>query len=464
MTELQTGLVGLGALAVVGVLAYNKWQEYRHRKVAEQVLEARHKDVLLDDRANAAEEPVAEIEPGLMPRRNTMETSEQPTAIPTARTSGNRPVPVDPSERIEPVFHAEPVLEPTEVLPDKSLLPVEPPATRQGAQPDAPAIATRLADRADESVVDPGRTVAAAAGSAGTNEPDRRDPSLASGTQEAADAVEPTHLLSPMIDYVAVLEAADAAPAKQILASQRPALARVRKPVHWIGYNEQVREWEPISEDSQTFYRRVRAGLQVVNRQGPVKDVDLATFCTAMQDLADELMAVVDLPARQPALQAAATLDEFCANVDIQIGINVVSQGQVFQGTKLRALAESAGMVMDGNGRFVRFDDDGNLLYAMINVEDTRFVPEAMKNMGTHGVTFLLDVPCVSHGERVFNQMVDLARRFADVLHGVLVDDNRRPLSEAALEPIRRQVAQFQATMAAQGLHAGGPLARRLFS
>ena len=41
--------------------------------------------------------------------------------------------------------------------------------------------------------------------------------------------------------------------------------------------------------------------------------------------------------------------------------------------------------------------------------------------MSTHGLTFLLDVPRVAHGERVFNQMHDLARRFADVLRGVLV-------------------------------------------
>ena len=31
MTELQMGLIGLGCAAVVGVVAYNKWQEYRHR-------------------------------------------------------------------------------------------------------------------------------------------------------------------------------------------------------------------------------------------------------------------------------------------------------------------------------------------------------------------------------------------------------------------------------------------------
>jgi len=64
----------------------------------------------------------------------------------------------------------------------------------------------------------------------------------------------------------------------------------------------------------------------------------------------------------------------------------------------------------------------------------------------------------------VFNQMVELAKRFSDVLRGVLVDDNRRPLSEAALEPIRSQIMQYQSMMGAHSLPAGGPLARRLFA
>ena len=53
MTELQMGLIGLGATAVVGVFVYNKWQEHRHRKLAEAVLKPQHDDVLLGDGPNA---------------------------------------------------------------------------------------------------------------------------------------------------------------------------------------------------------------------------------------------------------------------------------------------------------------------------------------------------------------------------------------------------------------------------
>jgi hypothetical protein len=147
-----------------------------------------------------------------------------------------------------------------------------------------------------------------------------------------------------------------------------------------------------------------------------------------MQEMATELMGVAELPAREPALQTAAQLDEFCAGVDIQIGVNVISQGQVFPGTKLRALAEVDGHGHRRSGRFVRCDDNGNVLYMLFNQETDGFSAESMKTLSTHGVTFLLDVPRVANGDRVLTQMVELARRFAEALNGALVDDNRRPI------------------------------------
>lgn len=416
MTELQIGLIGLGATAVVAVLAYNKWQEYRHSKFAEQLLNVRHADVLLD-----------EMEPALAPAVDAQaNTTMAATIVSPPLVAHARGMMAPFSERIEPVFSVDQPPQEPDLLPAMRAAAPEP-LVVPAAQPTASTLGTRLPD-------------------------------------EAKDSVEPLHLLSPLIDYVAALEAVEPAPSFHILEAQRAALARIRKPVHWIGYNELAREWEPIIDDGRSEYRRFRVGLQLVDRRGPLGDNDLSVFHIAMQDLADELMAIADLPTRQPALDKAAKLDAFCASVDIQIGINVISQAQVFPGTKLRALAEAAGMVIDADGRFVRCDDDGNVLYVLINQEVSGFSVDSMKTMSTHGITFLLDVPRVAHGERVFNQMVDLARRFADVLRGALVDDNRRPLSEGALEPIRRQVGQYQLMMAAQGLPAGGPLTRRLFS
>lgn len=422
MTELQIGLIGLGAAAVVGVAAYNKWQEYRHRKLAEQVLNANHADVLLDDaQTGSADSGVAaDADPS---ERGSPEPVPHPAIVESHVAEAL------PGERIEPVLR------------------------------DAPESGEHGPARQEPAV---GAAVTAA--NAPESGPGAGLPRRTAEGKEARGEVEPIDLLSPLIDYLAAFEAVEPASGEQILEAQRDVLARIRKPVHWIGYNELSREWEPLVGNDECAYRRFRAGLQLVDRQGPVDDSDLSVFHIAMQDLATDLMAIVDLPARQPALDAAAKLDEFCASVDIQIGINVISQGQAFPGTKLRALAEAAGMLVDDTGRFVRRDDEGNVLYMLLNQEAQGFSAEMMKSLSTHGVTFLLDVPRVGHGERVFSQMVDLARRFAEVLRGVLVDDNRQPLSDGALDPIRRQVGHYQSVMAAQGLPPGGPLTRRLFS
>ncbi|MBN8456038.1 MAG: hypothetical protein J0M31_23630, partial [Candidatus Accumulibacter sp.] len=43
MTDLQMGLIGLGGVAVVGVLAYNKWQDGRgHQRVHHPAVEWDH--------------------------------------------------------------------------------------------------------------------------------------------------------------------------------------------------------------------------------------------------------------------------------------------------------------------------------------------------------------------------------------------------------------------------------------
>ena len=436
MTELQMGLIGLGAAAVAAVLGYNKWQEIRQRKLAEQLLDAGQSDVLLDDADPG--EPVAPIFTDPAPENYA-------AAIDADDGLARPPAPVV-DERIEPSLGGEVEFVSAPMPVDEAPVASMPPLQPAMAQPD---VAVRQVSNAARSGgVD---AQAAAAASART-------------LAELKEVGEPLHLLSPQVDYIAAFDAVEPVPAAHILAAPRAALARVRKAVHWIGYNEQAREWEALIDDGVAEYRHFRAGLQLVDRRGPLADSDLAQFHVAMQDLADQLAAIVDLPPRRTVLDGAAKLDGFCASVDIQIGINVVAQAQAFAGTKLRALAEAAGMVIDGEGRFVRCDDEGNVLYLLLNQDAAGFSVEAMKSMATHGVTFLLDVPRVAHGERVFNQMVELAKRFADVLRGLLVDDNRRPLSEPALEPIRKQVADFQAMMAAQGLPAGGALARRLFS
>lgn len=413
MTELQMGLIGLGTTAVVGVFAYNKWQEHRQRKLAESLLKPHHEDVLLGER------PRAPVAPATAERNEPAFNGEQSDSA---------------GERMEPVF-----VDPTPTMPPEDMLMAE----REIEMPEAPTFVAPQAPIAQPA------------------------PAPAPLAEEAPDLPEvdvPAELLDPRLEFVAAMELVEPVSALQILHSQRSALVRVNKPVHWIGFNERTREWQRLGLDGDITVRRLRVGLQLVNRLGPVSDGEVVIFANAMQALADELMAVADMPPSN-VLDQAAEIDRFCAAVDLEIGLNLVTRGGAFSGTKIRALAEAAGMVLGSDGLFTRYDESGRAQFSLQNYESTRFSADALRTLTTHGLTFLLDVPRVDHGERVFQQMSEIAKRFADTLQGVLVDDNRQPLSESQLEHIRREfIGKPQATMASFGLAAGSPQALRLFS
>ena len=490
MTELQLGLIVLGVFAVCGVLIYNKWQERRHRALAEQVLGSAHQDVLLDSspqggasaRAPYAAEPGGDPAPvDDVPDRDTP-TDERsgPVGRLAERFAFGRQKPSDKEddveapateaggcERIEPVLGGiEPAL-PGRVEPEWTPAPSIEESMPEAREAQPHFVSASASASAVPMPPVPSIPPAAAEIASGSAAPGSSPVPVEPGAEVRNEARRESGVgitLSPLIDYVASFEAVESTSGRKIFERPREALGRVKKFVQCIGFNESTHEWEKIDEDNEGEYRRFRFGLQLVDRQGPASESDLSVFCVAMQDLADATLSIVDLPQRMQAMKAAADLDAFCAGVDIQIGINVVSQAQAFQGTKLRALAEAAGMTMDIEGRFVRCDEDGHVLYVLVNQEAQPFAPETMRGLSTHALTFLLDVPSVAHGDRVFNQMVDLAKRFADVLRGTVVDDNRRPLSESALDPIRKQIGHYQALLGASHLPAGSELTRRLFS
>ena len=471
MSELHIGLIGLGILGVLGVVAYNLWLAHRHRKLAGRLLNPSEKDVLLDRDGEAPEGALSEEA-----------TTDEDAPFVEPRI-GMDAAPADDAETPE-----DPDSEDSEygilITPDGS--------------PRRNPMSTSFTDARIEPVLNVGDTTSDEADAAPL--PELREVLGASGTSEASAASgmsdvsnapdaepamqehepsspevrvsEPMHLLSPAVDYIAALGVAQGLSAAEWMAARQQALSRLSKRVHWAGLDEENGEWvlfpatlaDASSDGDARRYRHVRAGLQLADRQGALSESDLRVFIMAMDDLARERRAMLDLPDPQKALAVAADLDAFCASVDIQISINVVAVNEVFPGTKVRALAEAAGMFIDANGRFVRADDDGNVLYVMLNHDPAGFSAETMRSTSVHGLTFLLDVPTVARGERVFAQIVDLAKRFAEVLKGAMVDDNRRPLSEASLEPIRRQVAQYQLALAERNLPAGGRMARRLFS
>jgi FtsZ-interacting cell division protein ZipA len=238
------------------------------------------------------------------------------------------------------------------------------------------------------------------------------------------------------------------------------------KPVRLLGQKEIGSYWEEITlkSSSDIDYTVLRACLQLVDRSGPVSEVDLSKFCDMVRNFAESINADADTPDIEEAYSQAVLLDQFCAEVDVMIGINVISKdGGAFTGTKIRSLAEASGFKLEGGGVFNFREENEDTTFTLQNYEPTPFMPDNMRTLTTNGVTFLFDVPRIKNGERVFDQMTRLSEVFATTLGGIMVDDNRVPLNDSGLERIKHKVIEIQAVMKLRDFSAGDDIALRLF-
>lgn len=238
------------------------------------------------------------------------------------------------------------------------------------------------------------------------------------------------------------------------------------KPVRLLGQKEIGSYWEEITLKSRSDidYTVLRACLQLVDRSGPVSEVELSKFCDMVRNFAESINADADTPDIEEAYSQAVLLDQFCAEVDVMIGINVISKdGGAFTGTKIRSLAEASGFKLEGGGVFNFREENEDTTFTLQNYEPTPFMPDNMRTLTTNGVTFLFDVPRIRNGERVFDQMTRLSEVFATTLGGIMVDDNRVPLNDSGLERIKHKVSEIQAVMKLRDFPAGDDIALRLF-
>ncbi|MEO8004831.1 MAG: cell division protein ZipA C-terminal FtsZ-binding domain-containing protein [Betaproteobacteria bacterium] len=277
-------------------------------------------------------------------------------------------------------------------------------------------------------------------------------------------ALKSQELPQSELDYIAEIRAGDFLALDKLVELPNKLPDRHHR-ISFAGLSHRTKSWEPmVAGDAR--YTSARVALQLVDRTGPVSDQQLRRFGEAVQSTASEMAAIAELPEYAPALQQALALDGFCTDVDVLVGINVIANGnQVFHGTKIRALAEAAGLQLQGNGVFLCRDDHGGVLFSLDNQESEQpFVADRIRNMTTPGITFLLDVPRVPDGLRVFDTMVAMSRSFAESLDGTLVDDNRALLNDPGLDRIRAQLRAIYGRMNLHGIEAGSALALRLFS
>ncbi|MCF8150878.1 MAG: hypothetical protein K9K30_11450 [Burkholderiaceae bacterium] len=274
--------------------------------------------------------------------------------------------------------------------------------------------------------------------------------------EEWADAVA---------DCVLRMAAPNPIPAPTVWALLSAWSEESSKAVHCLAHDEEQGRWLVVAADTSGHYREWAVALQLVDRRGPVSDAELGTFLDSMQQIAQQTGAELEQASLAETLARARALDEFCAAVDIQFVLHVVeASGGVFAGTKLRGVAEAAGLLLEADGVFRQRDAVGMELFTVANLGDEPFAAESIKSLATHGLTLSLDVPRVSDGVQAFNHMLATARQLSDRLGGVVVDAQRAPLADAMIDAIRAKSNELQQRMRDGGIVPGSTRALRLFS
>jgi hypothetical protein len=305
---------------------------------------------------------------------------------------------------------------------------------------------------------------------------ERREPTLGAlpredaldETGQQARRVQPQELEAPggpnaeissRIDTVAVILADDPIMSEQLDPLQN-ALQAHTTPVHVEGIVDE--QWHPVETSPRHSWRELRVGLQLASRSGPVGEEEIDRFNHAIADFAAAVGAVSQREAPEAAAARARELDHFCAEADIEVAINVIGQfGATFALPRVKQLALDNGLSETAAGELVSFAGDGTAQFCIRRFDDER--KAAAPNYYT-GLTFALDLPHAADPAEALAGMVAVAQSFAENLGGQLVDDNRRPLSEAGLASIRRSLEKIVSDMDAHGIPAGGALARRLFT
>ena len=94
MTDLQASLMIIGGSIVVGVISYNKWQEYKARKSVQKAFSSDHDDVLMDAEAGA-EAQGARKEPTLAGEVSLEQGAEAATSSRPSAPAVQQELPID---------------------------------------------------------------------------------------------------------------------------------------------------------------------------------------------------------------------------------------------------------------------------------------------------------------------------------------------------------------------------------
>jgi ZipA, C-terminal FtsZ-binding domain len=515
ISDLQLALVGLGAVIIVLVMLFNRWQERRLHRQLTANFETPDHDLLMDDLNSRIKKPVEqdftintdnfiddevneEIEPVVVSRSipasepASSSTAQEPVAEPLAadltkldaqlqsikldlnaenlnaetdfanidydrRGLDDIKLELDPAELDAIANHQEEMALDTDPVQIEQAEPAISSVELASESIEPAAVAAASIETEPEVIAS-----TPAAKPEPVSAPAELGPVAVATPMPSSDVLP--EAINPQVDLSAVLylpTPTTGAKLRQLLLT----LTDLDKPYFAHAFDAQ-QIWQLLTrEQENNLFQQAAYSLQLADRSGPVSVATLRRFQTAVESLAQQLGAKLEWLGDQRPLGFAQQLDQFCIEVDKMVGFNLLQGASgPFTGTKFRGLAEASGLALAEDGAFHFRNEQGQEQFTIVSLDANPFNVEMLRMVNLRGVKFQLDIPRVKNCAEVFNHMVLVARQMEGSLSAHLVDDHQRPLADAQIDKIRQQLKLIHAQLLTRNIVPGSPCALRLFS
>ncbi len=271
-------------------------------------------------------------------------------------------------------------------------------------------------------------------------------------------------LQDALIDVLSLIELESPVSGDAALAAMPPTRRVGTKLFTIEGLHVDSGDWEQVRAGQR--YSAFQAGLQLANRMGPLNEIEFSEYIVKTRQFADAVEGTPEFPEMLQEVARGRELDQFATQHDAQLSFTLRARDLPWSPGFVQQNAARLGFVAGAiPGRMVIAAPENGLPPILgLSYDPQAALADDPTQAAIRKVVLTLDVPQVDRQQAPFPRLCQVANELARTMDGHITDDDGKPLSDAALQSISRDLEKLYDTLDARDLSAGSPQARRLFS
>jgi hypothetical protein len=318
--------------------------------------------------------------------------------------------------------------------------------------------------QAGQARVEPGLEASMAAGDRAAGDMPDRVPFGDTQPELPALPAKASLRLDALIDALVPL-ALDAPISGEMALAHLPGSRRAgSKPMLIEGLDADTGLWQVLQPGQR--YSELQAGVQLVNRSGPINEIEYSEFVQKTEAYAEALGASPDFPDMLEVVARARQLDSQTSPLDAQLNVNLRSNGVAWSVAFVQQLAARQGFVVGAvpSRLVLPASEEAAPPVLVLTVDPQAALADNPQAAAIRECTLSLDVPQTAEGVEAYPLFHLTATALATELDATAVDNAGHELSLQAYSAISHELTELYRQLHALDLPAGSAAARRLFS